>query len=82
MNDFTAGLSNIADEETIISVEFQYLINLIQKNQFDTIYHEHFSYYSLISFENLIKKHDLKIFDVRKNKNTRWKFKSIFMQKF
>ena len=68
VNDFTAGLSNIADEETIISVEFQYLINLIQKNQFDTIYHEHFSYYSLISFENLIKKHDLKIFDVKKIK--------------
>ena len=81
MNDFTAGLSNIADEETIISVEFQYLINLIQKNQFDTIYHEHFSYYSLISFENLIKKHDLKIFDVRKIKTHGGSLR-VFMQKF
>ena len=66
INDFVKGISNLADNETIISVEFQYLINIIQKVQFDTIYHEHFSYYSLISFENLILKHNLKIFDVKK----------------
>ena len=68
VNDFVKGISNLANNETIISVEFQYLVNIIQKVQFDTIYHEHFSYYSLISFENLISKHDLKIFDVKKIK--------------
>ena len=68
INDFVKGISNLANNETIISVEFQYLVNIIQKVQFDTIYHEHFSYYSLISFENLISKHNLKIFDVKKIK--------------
>ena len=68
INDFVNGISNLASNETIISVEFQYLVNIIQKVQFDTIYHEHFSYYSLISFENLISKYNLKIFDVKKIK--------------
>lgn len=68
INDFVKGLSNLANNETIISVEFQYLVNIIRKVQFDTIYHEHFSYYSLNSFENLITKYNLKIFDVKKIK--------------
>ena len=66
INDFVKGISNLTSNETIISVEFQYVVNIIQKNQFDTIYHEHFSYYSLSSFEQLISKYNLKIFDVKK----------------
>ena len=57
INNFIQGIDEICNEETIISIEFQYVLSLIQKNQFDTIYHEHFSYYSLISFKNLIKRH-------------------------
>ena len=68
INDFVKGISNLTSNGTIVSVEFQYLVNIIQKFQFDTIYHEHFSYYSLISFENLVSAHNLKIFDVKKIK--------------
>lgn len=66
IKDFVKGLSYLANKKTIISIEFQYVVNLIKNNQFDTIYHEHFSYYSLISFNNLVDQFNLKIFDVKK----------------
>ena len=68
VKDFVEGLSYLSNSETIISIEFQYVVSLIKKNQFDTIYHEHFSYYSLLSFHNLIDQFDLKIFHVQKIK--------------
>jgi len=68
LNDFLKGLNYISDDKTILSIEFQYIANLIKYYQFDTIYHEHFSYYSLLSFENLIKKYNFKIFDIKKIK--------------
>ena len=66
IKDFVKGLSHLSNKETIISIEFQYIVSLINNNQFDTVYHEHFSYYSLISFHNLIDQFNLKIFDVKK----------------
>lgn len=66
VNDFFKGLNFLCGDKTIISIEFQYVLNLIKNNQFDTIYHEHFSYYSLISLKNLIDKFNFKIFDVKK----------------
>ena len=45
-------------------IEFPHLQRLIEGNQFDTIYHEHFSYFSLLSIENLFVRHGLRIFDV------------------
>ena len=66
IKDFMRGLSHLSNKETIISIEFQYIVNLIRNNQFDTVYHEHFYYYSLISFNNLVEQFNLKIFDVKK----------------
>jgi hypothetical protein len=64
INDFVGGIRIILKPEGIVTLEFPHLQRLIEGNQFDTIYHEHFSYFSLISIENLVKRHDLKIVDV------------------
>jgi len=64
INDFTHGLKIMLNENGVITIEFPYLIELIKNNQFDTIYHEHFFYYSFYSANNILKKHGLKIFDV------------------
>ena len=53
-------------DEGIITIEFPHLMNLIKFNQFDTIYHEHFYYYSLFSMSKILKKFDLEIFKVEK----------------
>lgn len=66
INDFTAGLKTILNMNGIITLEFPHLLELIKFNQFDTIYHEHFSYLSLTTVNNIFKEHDLKIFDVEK----------------
>src|SRR6202000_1363455 len=49
-----------------ITLEFPHLERLIKENQFDTIYHEHFSYFSLVTIDRLAKRHGLKVFDVEK----------------
>lgn len=64
LNDFVAGLKIALAEGGIITIEFPHLLNLIKENQFDTIYHEHFSYLSLYTVEQVFNKHKLKIFDV------------------
>ena len=66
INDFILGLKILLKPKGIISIEFQHLLNIIQKNQFDTIYHEHYSYLSLISAQNIFSKHSLEIFDAEK----------------
>jgi len=64
INDFVKGLSEISHLNTIITIEFPYLKNLIDKRQFDTVYHEHHYYYSLTSINNLLSKYNLKIFNL------------------
>ena len=64
INDFVAGLSILLDKTGTITVEFPHLINLVTFNQYDTIYHEHFSYLSLLSLINICKLHKLSIYDV------------------
>ena len=64
LNDFTAGMVHLLAPNGVITLEFPHLERLIDENQFDTIYHEHFSYFSLITIERLAGKHGLKIFDV------------------
>jgi len=64
LNDFVAGLKIALAEDGIITMEFPHLLNLIKEHQFDTIYHEHFSYFSLYTVDLVFKKHNLKIFDV------------------
>lgn len=64
INDFTQGLKTALKPSGTITLEFPHLLNLIQLNQFDTIYHEHFSYLSLISVSQIFSKHGLRIYDV------------------
>ena len=66
INDFISGLKILLKPKGIITIEFQHLLNIIKKNQFDTIYHEHYSYLSLISAKNIFLKHNLEIFDAEK----------------
>lgn len=64
INDFVKGLKVVLKQKGIITMEFPHLLNLIEKNQFDTIYHEHFSYLSLMTTMNIFKAHGLQIYDV------------------
>jgi SAM-dependent methyltransferase len=64
VNDFVKGLKIILKPGGVITIEFPHLMKLIDENQFDTIYHEHFSYFSLLSSENILRKHGLVVFDV------------------
>jgi C-methyltransferase C-terminal domain/Putative zinc binding domain/Methyltransferase domain len=64
LNDFTAGMVHLLAPNGVITLEFPHLERLIDENQFDTIYHEHFSYFSLITIERLAVKYGLKVFDV------------------
>ena len=64
INDFVAGLSILLNKTGTITIEFPHLINMINYNQYDTIYHEHFSYLSLLSLTNICKPHKLSIYDV------------------
>ncbi len=66
IKDFTLGLSLLLKEQGTITLEFPSLLNLIKFNQFDTIYHEHFSYLSLISVNQIFKSVGLKIYNVEK----------------
>jgi len=66
INDFISGLKILLNAQGIITIEFQHLLNIIKKNQFDTIYHEHYSYLSLVSARNIFLKHNLVIFDAKK----------------
>jgi len=64
INDFTSSLEILLKDEGIVTLEFPHLLNLLKYNQFDTIYHEHFSYLSLNVVEKIFKQNKLKIFDV------------------
>ncbi|MBI5208111.1 MAG: methyltransferase domain-containing protein, partial [Candidatus Firestonebacteria bacterium] len=64
INDFVEGLKIVLKDNGIISMEFPHVMQLIENNQFDTIYHEHFSYFSLLTVKMIFEKHDLEIFDV------------------
>jgi SAM-dependent methyltransferase len=64
LNDFVKGIKILLSDKGIATIEFPHLLNLIEKNQFDTIYHEHFSYFSLFTVKNIFSFHELEIFDV------------------
>ena len=64
LNDFVAGIATLLKPEGVVTLEFPHLARLIAGNQFDTIYHEHFSYFSLASVEFLFAAHGLRLFDV------------------
>jgi hypothetical protein len=64
LNDFVAGLPLLLAPTGTVTFEFPHLMKLFEENQFDTIYHEHFCYFSLISVERIFAKHGLTVFDV------------------
>lgn len=64
VHDFIMGLKILLKPTGTITMEFPHLAQLVENNQFDTIYHEHFSYFSLSTVYSLFKSHGLKIYDV------------------
>jgi len=66
INDFTQGFRVLLAPGGVITVEFPHLLELIRENQFDTIYHEHFSYLSLDFVRRLFDAHRLRVFDVER----------------
>jgi len=64
LNDFVGGLKILLAPGGTITIEFPHLERLVAENQFDTIYHEHFSYFSLYSSERIFAAHGLTLFDV------------------
>jgi hypothetical protein len=64
VNDFVEGLKLLLKPDGVLTLEFPHLLQLIEHNEFDTIYHEHFSYFSLYTTIGILQSHDLKVFDV------------------
>jgi hypothetical protein len=64
LNSFVAGITTLLRPEGVVTIEFPHLQQLVEQNQFDTIYHEHFSYFSLVAAERIFAAHGLRIFDV------------------
>ena len=66
LNDFSLGIKKILNKNGTVTIEFQHVLELIKNKQFDTIYHEHFSYLSLYTVTTIFKSVDLKVYDVEK----------------
>lgn len=64
LNDFVAGIKLLLAAPGVLTVEFPHLVRLIENNQFDTIYQEHYCYFSLLAVERILAAHGLTIFDV------------------
>jgi hypothetical protein len=64
LHDFVAGIAELLTAEGVLTLEFPDLMRLVEQNQFDTIYHEHFSYFSLLSLDPVLEAHGLRAFDV------------------
>lgn len=65
LHDFVSGLRVLLKTDGVVTIEFPHLLQLMAHNQFDTIYHEHFSYFSFTVAEKVLAAHGLRIFDVR-----------------
>ena len=66
INDFVVGMEIILNDQGVITLEFPHLMQIIEQNQFDTIYHEHFSYFSFYTTGLIFEKHGLELFDVER----------------
>ena len=64
LNDFVGGLKILLGQSGVVTIEFPHLLRTIEGNQFDQVYHEHFSYFSLYSVERIFAAHGLPIYDV------------------
>jgi SAM-dependent methyltransferase len=65
INDFVGGMPLILKPEGVITLEFPHLLKLIAENQFDTLYHEHYSYLSVIALKPVFERAGLRLFDVQ-----------------
>ena len=68
LNDFVGGMKIALKSKGVITIEFPHLMRLMEGNQFDTIYHEHFSYFSFIAAEKIFAAHGITLFDVEELK--------------
>ena len=64
LNDFVAGMKIIVGPRGVVTMEFPHLLQLISRNEWDTIYHEHFSYFSFLTVGRVFRKHGMTLFDV------------------
>jgi SAM-dependent methyltransferase len=64
LNDFLSGMQRVVAPQGVITIEFPHLARLMAGNQFDTIYHEHFSYFSFLTAQTVLRAHGLEVFDV------------------
>jgi SAM-dependent methyltransferase len=64
LNDFVKGMKVLLKPGGVVTMEFPHLLRLMEENQFDTIYHEHFSYFSLLTAVRIFRAHGLRLFDV------------------
>jgi SAM-dependent methyltransferase len=64
LNDFTSGLATLLGPDGLMSIEVAYLVRLMEGNEFDTIYHEHFMYYTVLSAQTALERHGLRLLDV------------------
>lgn len=69
LNDFIRGMKKLLKPGGVITMEFPHLMRLVDGNQFDTIYHEHFSYFSFMSVEAIFAEHGITLFDVEELKS-------------
>ena len=65
INDFAEGFRILLKPDGVLTLEFPHLLRLVEENQFDTIYHEHFFYFSLLAIEKIFGSHGLRVFDVQ-----------------
>lgn len=80
INNFVKGISLLLKPKGVATFEFPHLLELMKNNQYDTIYHEHYSYLSILSVTNVFEKNGLKIFDVQQI-NTHGGSLRVFAQK-
>ncbi|MGJ8651540.1 MAG: methyltransferase domain-containing protein [Opitutaceae bacterium] len=64
LNDFVGGMKVLLADAGVITIEFPHLMNLVERVEFDTIYHEHFSYFSFYTVKLVLEAHGLEVFDV------------------
>src|ERR671923_546219 len=64
LNDFVAGIQMVLAPDGVATIEVPHLLRLVEENQFDTIYHEHFQYFSFLSAQKVLAAHGLEVFDV------------------
>jgi SAM-dependent methyltransferase len=69
LNDFVEGLKVLLKPEGILTLEFPHLLRLMEHNEFDTIYHEHFSYFSMLTTVRLMDAHGMRVFDTEELKS-------------